>query len=412
MNSEVSVRSSEVNSGRSKAGKSRKILAAVAALLVAFILGVNVGDGSLNFGPGSAFRSGVSEDAPEDLTYTEVEELYDALRRNFDGQLKSDKLLEGIKDGLAGATGDVYTEYLSPKEAKAFNNDLNGTFSGIGAELSKDKQFVIIVSPISGFPAEKAGLQPRDIIAEIDGESAFDIGVTEAVNKIRGPVGTKVKLTIIRDNEELEFEITRAQITIPSVESEILDGSIGYLNVSRFSDDTASLSQQAANEFKNAGVKGVILDLRSNPGGLLDASVDVAGIWLGEGKTVLKEKRGGVTIDTMVSPGPATLQGIPTIVLVNEGSASASEIVAGALKDNGAATLLGEKTFGKGSVQQLVNLPDDGVLKVTIARWFTPAGKNIDKDGIKPDDKIERTADDVTNDRDPQLDAAKKRLTN
>jgi carboxyl-terminal processing protease len=262
------------------------------------------------------------------------------------------------------------------------------------------------VSPIEGFPAAKAGLRPRDVVAEINGKSAFDLSVTEAVNKIRGQVGTNVKLKIIRDNEELNFDIKREQITIPSVESEILEGNVGYLKISRFSEDTDDLARQAADEFKRASVKGVILDVRNNPGGLLDASVELAGLWLPKGDTVLEEKRGGVTMQTLQSNGPATLKGIPTVVLINEGSASASEIVAGALKDNGAATLLGAKTFGKGSVQQLEELPDGGILKVTIARWYTPGGKNIDKEGIKPDKAVEQTAEDFKNNKDPQKDAA------
>jgi carboxyl-terminal processing protease len=219
--------------------------------------------------------------------------------------------------------------------------------------------------------------------------------------------GTKVKLKIIRDaSKELDFEITRAQITIPSVESEILPGNIGYLKISRFSDDTASLSRDAANSFKKAGVKGVILDMRSNPGGLLDASVDVSSLWLPPGKTILEEKREGVVVKTFKAKGTAVLQGIPTVVLINEGSASASEITAGALKDNGAATLMGVKSFGKGSVQQLDKLPGGAILKVTIARWFTPSGKNIDKEGIEPDQKVERTDDDIKNNKDPQKDKA------
>ena len=381
-----------------------KVVAIVAIAFMIFGFGVGVGSGDFELGTQS---KSVTKDLPADLDYDEVEQLYDALRQNFDGQLSNQQLLNGLKQGLAGASGDTYTEYLNAKEAKAFDEDLNGTFSGIGAELSKEEKAIVIVSPIGGFPAQKAGLRPRDVVAEINDKSAFDLSLTEAVNKIRGPAGTKVKLKIIRDSsQELDFEITRAQITIPSVESEILDGNIGYLKISRFAEDTDTLARQAAEDFKQAGVKGVILDVRNNPGGLLDASVALAGLWLPKGTTVLEEKRGGVTVQAMDSNGPATLKGIPTVVLINEGSASASEIVAGALKDNDAATLLGAKTFGKGSVQQLEELPDGGVLKVTIARWYTPGGKNIDKEGIKPDKAVEQTADDAKNNKDPQKDAA------
>lgn len=390
-----------------KGMKFTKIFGVVVATIVIFGLGVGVGNGQIQVGSDSVFRKPISKGLPADLDYASVEELYDTLRQGFDGQLDTQKLLEGLKQGLASATGDQYTEYLNAEEAKSFNDDLNGTFSGIGAELSKDKQLIIVVSPIAGYPAEKAGLQPRDVIAEINGESAYDLSITEAVNKIRGPSGTKVKLKIIRDeSKELELEITREKITIPSVESEILDDDIGYMKVSRFSDDTSKLSEQAAERFAKAGVKGIILDLRSNPGGLLDSSVDLAGLWLPNGKTVLEERRGGVTVRSYTSDGPATLKDIPTVVLIDEGSASASEITAGALKDDGAATLIGMKSFGKGSVQQLEKLPDGGVLKVTIARWYTPGGKNIDKEGISPDKKVDRTAEDVEKGKDPQKDAA------
>ncbi len=385
-----------------------KAVAIAAAFIVVFWLGVGVGSGDIRFGREAAFGRSVSKDLPANLDYATVEDLYDTLRRDFDGQLSTDKLLDGLKRGLASASGDQHTEYLDAKDAKEFGEELSGTFNGIGAELSKDENdAIVVVAPIAGFPAEKAGLQPKDVIAEINDENAFDLSVTEAVNKIRGPAGTTVKLKIVRDQrEELDFDITRQQISIPSVESEVLDDNIGYIKISRFAEDTTQLARQATSNFKHKGVKGVVLDLRSNPGGLLDSAVDVSSLWLSQGKTVLQEKRDGVVIHTYNSDGSATLAGIPTVVLINEGSASASEITAGALKDNKAATLMGIKSYGKGSVQKLETLADGGILKVTIARWYTPKGKNIDKQGIEPDKKVERTADDFKNKRDPQKDAA------
>ncbi len=374
-----------------------------------FSLGFGVGNGRISFGPDSVFKKTEKENKslPTNLDYSSVEQIYDSLKRNYDGDLKNEDLLDGLKEGLAHATGDPYTEYMNSKEAKEFNESLTGTFSGIGAELGKEQNAVVIVAPIAGFPAEKVGLRPKDVIAEIDGKTAFDLTISEAVKRIRGTEGTKVKLKIIRDSkQELDFEITRAQITIPSVESEILPGNIGYLKISRFSEDTARLSREAAVKFKQANVAGVILDMRSNPGGLLDAAVDLSSLWLPSSKVVLQEKRDGVIIRTYNSKGSAILNGIQTVVLINEGSASASEITAGALKDNGAATLMGVKSYGKGSVQQLDKLPGGAVLKVTIARWFTPNGKNIDKEGISPDTEVKRTDDDFKNNRDPQKDAA------
>lgn len=376
------------------------------ALLI-FALGVGVGSGRINVGPEAGLRVSQNKNLPADLDYRTVEQVYDSIKANYDGELTAEAFLDGLKEGLAESTGDPYTEYLNPKSAKEFDEDLNGTFSGIGAELSKDKEFITIVAPIAGFPAEKAGLRPRDIIIEINGEPAYDLSVSEAVGKIRGEVGTKVKLKVVRNNsEQLEFEITREQITIPSVTHEILPDNIGYLKVSRFAEDTTRLSREAAAAFKAANVRGVILDVRGDPGGLLEASVDLASLWLDKGKTILQEKRGDVVVKTYTASGNPVLKNMPTVVLINEGSASASEITAGALKDNDAAELIGVKSYGKGSVQSLVRLGDGGVLKVTIARWFTPSGKNIDKEGIEPDQEVKRTEEDFTANRDPQRDAA------
>lgn len=376
------------------------------AFILVFSLGIGVGQGRVIFGRDSIFNQNVTKGLPANLNYESIEEVYDTLRGNYDGQLDYQELLNGLKEGLAKASGDAYTEYLDEKAAKEFDEELSGSFTGIGAELGKENDAIIIVAPIAGFPAEKAGLKPRDIIVEIDDQPAYDLTVTEAVKRIRGPKDTKVKLKVVRNNsQELTFEIVRDNITIPSVESRIVEGNIGYLKISRFGTDTSQLAREAANSFKAANVRGVVVDVRNNPGGLLDTSVDVASLWL-QNKTVLQEKRGDKVIRSFMSKGQPLLLGVPTVVLINEGSASASEILAGALKDNGAATLYGTKSFGKGSVQQIQELSGGGALKVTIARWFTPGGRNIDKEGIEPDTKVELTEDDTANNRDPQLDAA------
>ncbi len=373
-----------------------------------FFLGWGVGNGKIAFGPDVVYRKSVQKNLPDHLDYSSVDQLYTKLKADYDGQLDVNKLLDGLRTGLANAAGDPYTEYFNPSAAQQFNSDLTGTFTGIGAELGKDSNNnIIIVAPISGFPADKAGLRAQDVIVEIDDKPANDITISEAVQRIRGPKDSVVKLKIFRDNKEsLDFSITRQEITIPSVTTKTLDGNIGYIRIARFSDDTIKLATQAADNFKKANVKGVVLDLRSDPGGLLDAAVGVSGLWLPEGKTVLSERRAGVIIRTYHSDGPATLTGIPTVVLIDGGSASASEITAGALRDNNVASLYGIKSFGKGSVQQLEDLGGGSLLKVTIARWYTPDGKNIDKAGIKPDTEVKITDDDLKNGRDPQLDAA------
>lgn len=382
-----------------------KIATTVAVIAVVFLAGVGVGNGSIQFG---FVKNTQNRDLPADLDYSSVESLYDALKASFDGELNVEQLLDGIKAGLAEASGDQYTVYLNAQQAEEFNRQLNGTFSGIGAELGLDAdKNLIIVAPIAGFPASKAGLRPQDMIIEIDGKSTAGITVAEAVSKIRGPKGTDVALRILRNkSEDINVTITREDITIPSVKYEVLDGNIGYLQITQFNEDTTSLATKAAQEFKNRGVKGVVVDLRGNPGGLLDAAVHVSSLWLPKGKTVLQEKRGGVVVSTEFATGNNILQGVPTVVLINEGSASASEIMAGALKDNGAATIYGVKSFGKGSVQQMKPLAGGGELKVTIARWYRPSGENIDGKGIDPDTEIKMTEEDYANQRDPQKDAA------
>ncbi len=381
----------------------------VAAAVLIFVSGWGIGSGRLSL---SGFHGkSVATGLPANLNYSSVEQVYDTLRRSYDGQLDQTKLLDGLKTGLVGAAGDPYTVYLNAKDAKQFDEDLNGTFEGVGAELGKDvNKNIIIVAPLKDTPAEKAGLKPKDIVAEINGKSAFDITVESAKDQIRGAKGTHVKLKIVRDSQAIDFDIVRDTIVIPSVTSKIMDGNIGYMQISRFGDDTVDLATKAAKQFADAKVKGVILDVRNDPGGLLDAAIRVSSLWLPNGKTVLDERRGGETIQTYRSSGQALLAGVPTIVLMNEGSASASEITAGALHDNGAAKLFGAKSFGKGSVQQLESFSDGSVLKVTIARWYTPKGINIDKEGIKPDTEVKLTDDDTKAGKDPQLDAAQAAL--
>ncbi len=384
----------------------KNMLLAIAVVGV-FMLGWGVGSNRITFGLGT---KPVAKNLPANLDYTSVNEVYKALKVNFDGSLDTGKLMDGLKSGLVNAAGDPYTEYMTAKEYGDFNSQLNGTFTGIGAELSKENGYIAVVAPISGFPAEKAGLKSKDVITEIDGRSATNLTVSEAVSRIRGPKGTKVKLTIVRNNkEQISLEITRDTINIPSVDYKVENG-IGYMHISTFGNDTTELAQKAAKSFKDQNVKGIVLDLRSNPGGLLNDAVDISSLWLPQRKTILTERRDGIIEKTYNATGNSILNGVPTVVLIDSGSASASEITAGALKDNGAATLLGEKSYGKGSVQQLVSLGDGSVLKVTVAKWYTPAGKNINKDGIQPDKKVEITADQIKAGQDPQLEAAKALL--
>ena len=373
--------------------------------IILFLTGVGVGNGSLTFGSSVTSEN---ESLPEDLDYASIERLYDRVKENYDGKLDANRLLDGMKTGLAEATGDPYTVYLNAKDAANFTQQLNGMFSGIGAELGQDEQRnLIIVAPIDGFPAQKAGLRPQDIIVSINDKSTAGMSIEEAVSKIRGPKGSEVKLGVLRGKtENVDFKITRADIELPSVESEILEGNIGYIQITQFNENAVALTKAAAAEFKQKNVKAVLLDLRGNPGGTLEGAVDIASLWVPKGKTILQQKRGSVVVSTETAKGGNILAGIPTAVLINEGSASASEIVAGALKDHKAATLFGTKSYGKGSVQELHPFTDDSELKVTVARWYRPNGQNIDKKGIEPDKKVDMTDEDYEQKRDPQKDAA------
>ena len=383
-----------------------KIFAFMLGTVLVFAGGVEVGRGDLHI-QGLSTPS-VNQNLPTALDYSSVDQVYNLLKTDYDGSLSNAKLIDGLKTGLVNAAGDPYTEYFNTADAKTLNNELSGSITGIGAELGNDDSSnLVIVSPLAGYPADKAGLKPKDIITAIDSKSTQGMSVDAAVSKIRGPAGTKVTLTIVRgDGNPFNVPITREKITIPSVKSEI-DGSIGYISISQFTNDTVSLATQAAQNFKDKGVKGVVLDLRGNPGGYLSGAVDISSLWLNQGQTVVSERRGTTIIDTQYATGKNPLHGLPTVVLINNGSASASEITAGALRDNGIATLVGDKSFGKGSVQQVESLPDGSELKVTIARWYTPAGKNIDKQGITPDIKVaDPTADQAKASQDPQKDEA------
>jgi carboxyl-terminal processing protease len=393
--------------GDAKRVRSRALMAAGAVVI--FGLGVLVGGGRLHFGSsGLKSQTGL----PANLDYSTVDTVYNSLRENYDGKLTESQLLDGLKHGLATATKDPYTQYFTAKEAQDFTSQLQATFTGIGAELEQDDGGnIVVVAPLDGSPAAAAGLRAHDIIATINGTSTNGLTAQSAVTKIRGPKGTEVRLGIVRDKTtRLDLKITRGDIQIPTASSKILPGNIGYLQVSQFSDDTFNLVEKAVTSFQKAGVRKVILDLRDNPGGEVSAAQDIASLWLKQGSLIMQEKRGQDVIDSLKATGNNPFLGLPTVALVNGGSASAAEITAAALHDHKAATIMGEKSYGKGVVQQLVHFGDGSELKVTIASWYRPNGKNINHRGIMPDKAVKMTDADYKNGTDPQLQAAQDYL--
>lgn len=339
------------------------------------------------------------------IDLSSVQETYQQLAANYDGKLDTQKLIYGASRGLVAAVGDKHTSYMDPEESEEFKKSLSGNIGGgIGAEIGLRNNKPTIIKPLNDSPAQKAGIKAGEVIMKVNGEEAADWGVDKVVDKIRGEIGTSVKLTLQNGQQIREVSVVRQNITAPAVESKI-NGKIGILTVSRFNDDTVSAARKAAREFIDRGVTKVIVDLRNNPGGTVGSAQGLLGLWLND-QVVLTERRGSETVKTLNSTGSPILENMQTVVLINENSASASEITAGALRDYGKAKLVGKKSYGKGSVQVVLDLSSGSQLKVTEARWYTPKGKNIDKEGIKPDVEVELTADDVKNDKDPQLEKA------
>jgi carboxyl-terminal processing protease len=400
VNADNSERTEQVKASRPQI-KSALVMSLVAFLIVLSYLGGYYHHQIVaTVGPLFGYNAHAGE-----LDLSSVQETYRKLKANFDGDLDDNDLVIGANKGLVEAAGDEYTVYMNAKESENFDNSLSGSIGGgIGAELSlNENEQVIIYRVLKNVPAEEAGLKDGDIIKRVNNQSTDGWSVEDAVEVIRGEVGSTVKLTIERAGKERDFSITRESISVPSVDSE-LQGNVGILRVSRFDTDTARVARSEVTQLMSGGAKSIILDLRGNSGGYLNAAVELSGLWLNN-KEVVSEKRGDRVIKTQKTKNQAILDNVPTVVLVDGGSASASEIVAGALQDHKAAKLVGQKTYGKGSVQTLFNLSNHGKLKVTIAKWYTPLGINISEQGINPDYVVE-----PTNEKDAALETAKALL--
>lgn len=343
------------------------------------------------------------------VDFSALNDVYEKLAENYDGDLDKTKVIEEAKRGLVKAAGDDYTYYLTAAEAEDFEKDLNGDVgAGIGVEIGQRDGYVKVLRTTPDNPARKAGVLAGDIIYKADDEDISALSVEDIAKKLRGAAGTKVKLTVVRGNEEKSFELTRETINNVSVYADY-KGKTAIITISRFDQDTGRLAREKAQEAIDKGCDKFIIDLRGNGGGYVSAAKEVASLWV-DGKVVVEQKSSNGLYDekTYANRNQAILAGKKTIILTNGSTASASEIVAGALQDYGLATLIGEKTFGKGSVQALENFTTGEMLRVTVAKWYTPNGKNINHEGIEPDKKVERSFEQINKDEDPQLDAALK----
>jgi carboxyl-terminal processing protease len=329
-----------------------------------------------------------------------------------DQPLDDQKLMQGAIRGMMDALGDEQTFYMEPEVYHNETSSLQGQYEGIGAYVETDGDFLTIVSPIEGSPAEQAGLLPGDKVIAIDGEDMTGVPPEEARQKVLGPEGTNVTLTVARDGEAqpLEFTITRAQIKIRSAEGKMLESGVAYVDINTFGEKTTQELRTTLDDLLKQDPRGIIIDLRNNPGGYLSTAVEVSSEFIDNG-VILYEEYGDGRRDSHNALGKGQATDIPLVVLINEGSASASEILAGALQDYERATLVGVKSFGKGSVQNWVPLSNNqGAARVTIARWLTPDERQIDHLGLTPDVVVEMTSEDFETGRDPQLDAAVETL--
>ena len=336
-----------------------------------------------------------------DQDYVEREALNDTQKRVY-----------GAVKGMVASLGDPHSVFFDPDETREFNVELDGKFSGIGAELTIQDGILTVVAPIEDMPADKAGLLAGDKILKVDGELTSDMTINDAVKKIRGKKGTEVVLTVLhKDADETEdIKIVRDEIDIKSVAYERKDGDIGYIRIKGFMDDTADEFEEVVTKALADKVKGLVVDVRSNPGGNLNVAVKIISRFVNKGETVLWEKDRNGKEEPYPAVGNADLKDIPTVVLIDGGSASASEILAGALRDINGSMLIGEKSFGKGSVQVLEPLSDGSSLKITIAKWLTPSKQSIDKVGIKPTIEVKLTIDDIKKKDDKQLKRALEEL--
>lgn len=346
---------------------------------------------------------------PQEVDFSQFWEVWSRIEQKFVDRdtIDREKLIAGSIAGLVRSLGDPYTVFLPPQQSKLFQEDVRGSFGGIGAEIGIRKEILTIITPLKGSPAERTGLEAGDKILKINATSTEGMSLEEAVSYIRGEIGTEVALTIVRNSDEIkEVKVKRDTIVIPILETERKGDGIFVIRLMNFNEKSPSEFRRAVQEFLSSGDRKIVLDLRQNPGGFLDAAVTIASWFIPAGEAVARERFADGSETVYRSSGHRLLESTPIVVLVNQGSASAAEILAGALRDIRGIKLVGERTFGKGSVQEVDQLRGGASLKITIAKWLTPNGTSINDKGLEPDIKVEFSNEDREAGRDPQLEKA------
>lgn len=365
---------------------------AIFSLILLFSLGLFIGRYLIPAGElqqYDALQFVTVEQGQRQLIFPTFWEAWDKLHANFIGELNDDKLYYGAVAGMVRSAGDPYTVFAPPADTKQFEETIEGSFGGIGIEIGVKNGAIVVIAPLDGSPAKAAGLLAGDLILGVDNEPlSADTTLDEVVQSIRGENGQPVVLTILHDGgaQPEDITITRDTIAIESVRLDMID-QIAHVSIKNFNSDTAKRFNDLARQIKTSQAKGVIIDVRNNPGGFLQSAVDIASRFIPKGQLVVAEK--GQKNKDYNASGNTMLSGLPTVVLINGGSASASEILAGALHDQLSVPVIGSKSFGKGSVQEFIKLSDGSSLRVTIAKWYTPAGRSINEEGITPTIPVE-----------------------
>jgi len=396
-------------------GIKKKVLVGILAVLfvcVSFYSGVFVGRGEIRVSSSSLKLVNQNANQPSNVDFSLFWEAWNKFLNKSSKNPQIDKMMEGAISGVLSSVNDPYTTYFTKEENDRFKQDIHGEFGGIGIEIVLKDGYPVVVAPLSGYPAEQAGIKAKDIIVEIDGTNVKDITFDQAIDRIRGEENTPVNLKVTRDGNDqpITFTVSRKKISLSSVTwklNEVSGKKIYNLKISQFGDDTEGLFEKFVDEAVKTKPDGIILDLRNNPGGYLETAVDISSYFLDGGVVVSERGTGGNTKDYKTTKN-GRLKNFKTVTIVNGGSASASEILSGALQDHKASKIIGEKTFGKGSVQELVPLSDGSAIKVTVADWLTPSGRTINGSGIEPDIKV---SDDDKTPNDEIVDVATKLLT-